>query len=175
MCILKSFGIDAEKLPPQKRGESKPEQFAEHVTEIARESSEGKVELSATIVRGNMTYEEFLSTLREGLGNDNLRISCNYLRGALTGWERYYPTYLIMGMFSGHFSPILGIIENDDEAEGSEKKKQDNNPLVGIFDTNHKYSGAYLVPARELYAAVCAVDVMAKKGRARALVLVEKK
>jgi len=171
MCTLKSFGIPYEKLPPPKHGESKPEEFAEHIAQIAGEHN---VELSTTIVRGDVSYKEFLSALRGGLANDNVRIACNYLRSALTGFERYYPSFLIVGMYGGHFSPILGIIENDHDGKGSKRKDEmDDNPLVGIFDTNHKYNGAYLVPARRLYAAVHAVDVTANKERA--LVLVEKK
>ena len=173
MCILKSFGIPYEELPPQKSGESKPEEFAEHISRIAGEHN---VELSTAIVRGDVSYEEFLSALRGGLANDNVRIACNYLRSALTGFERYYPSFLIASMYGGHFSPIVGIIENDHQhydGKGKRRDEKDDNPLVGIFDTNHKYNGAYLVPARRLYAAVHAVDVTAKKERA--LVLVEKK
>lgn len=149
---------------------------------MAKEYSSDEIELSTKIVRGNeVSYEEFLTTLREGLANPNVRIGCNFLRSALTGFVSYYPTSFIIGLMGGHFSPILGIIENgsEDGKEGEEKKTEEGgnnengNPFVAIFDTNHKYGGAYLVPARRLYQAVKTVDLGSKKHRA--IISVEKK
>ncbi|KAL7526864.1 hypothetical protein ACHAXR_001685, partial [Thalassiosira sp. AJA248-18] len=177
-CILRSFGFSSGSLPPQNFGKSEPEAFCEHIAQMAKEHSEDNIELSTKIVRGSVSYEEFLSTLREGLANENVRIACNFLRSALTGFERYryHPTFCFMSVFSGHFSPILGIIEkfnvdgnNGKEGEEEEKTAENDNPLVAIFDTNHKYNGTYLVPARRLYA----IDVIGG-NTPRAIVLVEK-
>jgi hypothetical protein len=178
-CILKSLGYLSETLPPQHRGESKPESWCQHICQMAKDHSNDEFELSTTIVRGNVSYEDFLMTLREGLANENVRIACNFLRSALTGFEkvRWLPTHLFLAMFGGHFSPILGIIERDErEGEDEDEKKtegNDDNPFVAIWDTNAKYNGAYFVPARRLYEAVKAIDVSANKPRA--IVLVEKK
>ncbi|KAL9184665.1 hypothetical protein ACHAXT_012635 [Thalassiosira profunda] len=169
-CILRSFGLSNEKLPPQKPEPVNAEPWCGHIAQIARECSDDKVELSTKIVRGDVSYDEFVSALREGLAKENVRIACNYLRSALTGVDRYYPTHLLLGMYGGHFSPILGIVEGD----GSENAHEGNEyPFVAIFDTNAKYNGTYLVPARRLYEAVRSIDVMANTHRA--ILLVEKK
>jgi len=131
------------------------------------------VELSTTIISGDVGYDEFLLELRKGLANENVRIACNFLRSALMGFERirYIPFHMLMHLMSGHFSPILGLLErgeDDDREEGAS-----DNPFVAIFDTNHKYGGCYLVPARRLYQAVRAVDLSANTHRA--IILVEKK
>lgn len=135
---------------------------------MAKKHSNGKIQLSSSILRagGDVSYEEFVSTLRDGLANKNVRIACNFLRSALMGFEsvRYIPTHAILAIFAGHFSPILGIIENETESD---------NPYVAIFDTNVKYNGTYLVPARRLYDAVGTMDLSTNKRRA--IVLVEKK
>lgn len=176
-CILKSLGYPSNSIPDQKGGESKPELWCEHVKQIAKESNsqdddnEG-TQIETTIVRGSdVTYEEFLSTLRQGLNNPNCRLCCNYLRSALTGFEltglwKFHPFYFMIKLYGGHFSPILGMEEQDVEEEK-------DNPFIAIFDTNHKYNGAYFVPCRRLYDAVSSIDVGSKKSRA--IILVEKK
>ena len=40
-----------------------------------------------------------------------------------------------------------------------------DNPLIAVFDVNHKYGGAYLVPARRLYESIKAPDVMTGESR----------
>lgn len=167
-CVLRSFGLSGEKLPPQKQGETKPGKWCEHVTQMAKVQN---VELSTTIISGDVGYDEFLLELRKGLANDNVRIACNFLRSALMGFERirYIPFHMLMHLMSGHFSPILGLLERDYDGE----EGVSDNPFVAIFDTNHKYGGCYLVPARRLYQAVRAVDLSANTHRA--IILVEKK
>jgi hypothetical protein len=173
-CILKSLGYPSNSIPDQKGGESKPELWCEHVKQIAKESSDSgstTTEIETMIVRGSeVTYEEFLSTLRQGLDNPNCRICCNYLRSALTGFEltglwKFHPLFFMLKLYGGHFSPILGVVEQDDETEK-------DNPFVAIFDTNHKYDGSYLIPCRRLYDAVSSIDVGSQ--RSRAIILVEK-
>ena len=70
------------------------------------------------------------------------RVAINYLRPALFGFKRpkWLPFHFIIGLFGGHFSPVIGVLDNDDDKD---------NPLVGIFDVNHTYGGAYLVPAKK--------------------------
>jgi len=173
-CILKSLGYPSNSIPDQKGGESKPDLWCEHVKQIANESTHDAdgMEIETTIVRGSdVTYEEFLSTLRQGLDNPNCRICCNYLRSALTGFEltglwKFHPLFFVLKLYGGHFSPILGMVEQDD-------KEEKDNPFIAIFDTNHKYNGAYFVPCRRLYDAVSSIDVGSKKSRA--IILVEKK
>lgn len=175
-CILKSLGYPSNSIPDQKGGESKPELWCEHVKQIAKESSSHDdnedTQIETTVVRGSdVTYEEFLSTLTQGLNNPNCRISCNYLRSALTGFEltglwKFHPLFFMIKLYGGHFSPILGMVEQDVEEEK-------DNPFIAIFDTNHKYNGTYFVPCRRLYEAVSSIDVGSKKSRA--IILVEKK
>ena len=173
-CILKSLGYPSDSIPDQKSGESKPDLWCKHVKQITEESSHGddETEIVTTIVHGSeVTYEQFLSTLREALSNPNCRVCCNYLRSALTGFElaglwKFHPLFVVIKLYGGHFSPILGMVEQDEEAE------QDN-PFIAIFDTNHKYNGAYFIPCRRLYEAVSSIDIGSKKSRA--IILVEKK
>jgi hypothetical protein len=105
------------------------------------------------------------------------------------GFERvrYVPIYMVAALFFGHFSPIIGIIErndnggggiinNTDEYEGiinNTDEYDDDYPFVAIFDTNHKYGGVYLTPARKLYNSVKAIDVSSNTHRA--IVFVERK
>jgi hypothetical protein len=139
--------------------------------------------LSTRIVRpgddendGGVGYDEFVSTLRNGLANKNVRVACNFLRSALMGFEgklgRYVPSRLIISLFGGHFSPILGIIDGEDDDIRMNGREYDDYPYVAIFDTNHKYNGVYFAPARRLYDAVKTIDVGSKKHRA--IIMVEK-
>ena len=128
--------------------------------------------LSTTIVRpaekGGGGYGEFLRSLRR-VHDPRCRVAVNYLRPALCGFQRpfWLPAHLLLGLFGGHFSPVVGIIEREGRTEDSAF----DDPLVAIFDVNHRYNGLYLVPASMLYEAVSAVD--ATSGRCRALVVVE--
>lgn len=118
LCILRSFGLSADILPPQKRGETKPEKWCTHISQIAKETDEN-MNLETTIIKGDVSYDEFVTQLKNGLANDNVRVACNFLRSVLMGFEkvRYVPTHMIISLLGGHFSPILGIVEhycNDD-------------------------------------------------------------
>ena len=169
LCILRSFGLSSDMLPPQKRGETKPEKWCTHITQIAKEIDE-KMNLETTIIKGDVSYDEFVTQLKDGLANDNVRIACNFLRSALMGFEkaRYIPTHLILSLLGGHFSPILGIVEHISNDEQQSKVE-----YLAIFDTNHKYGGVYFVPVKRLYESVKTVDLGSNKHRA--IILVEKK
>ncbi|KAL7432094.1 hypothetical protein ACHAXH_002089 [Discostella pseudostelligera] len=179
-CILRSLGFSNTILPPQQRGESKPIPWCTHITQIANESSNGTITLSTQIVEGNVSYDEFVSKLRNGLSNPNVRIACNFLRSVLMGFEkiRYIPINLMFSLMGGHFSPIIGMIDQpqpeDDSTTSTTIPEEvgDDYPLVAIFDTNHKYNGVYFVPARRLYEAVNTVDLF--NNSHRAIILVEK-
>jgi len=178
-CILRSFGLSPESIPAQKNGETKPGPWCEHVCQMAKEATEGNMELETTIVGGDVDYYKFLETLRETAKEpEKSRIAVNFLRPALTGFSgfRFFPMNFILGLLGGHFSPVLGLIENDtvDQPSSSIREKIDgDNPLVAIWDTNHKYGGAYFVPAKRLYESVKALDLSSNKNRA--LIVVKKK
>ena len=90
----------------------------------------------------------------------------NYLRSALVGWKRgafiFIPVNSILSLISGHFSPVVGMIEKD-EANGIEED------LIGVFDVNAEF-GAYLVPARMLYGSIHVHDLTTGKSRAMVIV-----
>jgi hypothetical protein len=87
------------------------------------------------------------------------RLSANFLRSALFGYAspKWNAMSLLLTLFGGHFSPILGCF------------KHNNEDVVAIFDVNHKY-GLYFVPADRVYDAVTTRDI---HGPCRALVLTE--
>ncbi len=146
---------------------------------MAKEATDGKMELETTIVGGDVEYEKFLEILRETTKrNEKCRIAANFLRPALTGFPglRFLPMNCILGLLGGHFSPVLGLIEREtvDQMDSTISEKiEGDNPLVAIWDTNHKYGGAYFVPARRLYQSVHALDLSSNKNRA--LIVAEKK
>jgi hypothetical protein len=163
-CVLKSLGYT--DIREQHHGESKPQPWCEHASEMASKSSHGtSYELETKIVEGSVSYDDFLETLRDGLANKDCRIACNFLRPALTGFPgwRIFPMNFLIGLMGGHFSPILGILDVPEV----------DSPLVAVWDTNHKYNGAYFVTAKKLYNAVHSIDLSAKKHRA--LIVVTKK
>ncbi|KAL7461475.1 hypothetical protein ACHAXS_001896, partial [Conticribra weissflogii] len=178
-CILRSFGLSPDSIPAQKNGESKPDRWCEHIRKMAKEATDGKMELETTIVGGDVEYEKFLEILRETTErHEKCRIAANFLRPALTGFSgfRFLPMNFILGLLGGHFSPVLGLIEREtlDQMDSIIKEKiEGDNPLVAIWDTNHKYGGAYFVPARRLYQSVHALDLSSNKNRA--LIVAEKK
>lgn len=165
-CILKSLGSKTDELPPEMRGESKPDKFCSHLEELAVK----RLNVTTEIVSGSVDFNTFVTTLRQvndydGKDNNNVncRIAINYLRAALFGFAFpwFFPTNLIIGLFGGHFSPVVAVLERHDHP---------NDPLVTVFDVNHNYRGAYLVPASRLYQACHAMDVTS--GQHRAVIVV---
>ena len=63
---------------------------------------------------------------------------------------------IIQGFFGGHFSPIVGYLEDEN--------------LVAVFDVNHEYS-IYLVDPRRLYDSVATHDITS--GESRGYVVME--
>ena len=113
---------------------------------------------------GSCSYSEFLSAVKRGLEDPSCRVVLNYLRPVLFGFAApwWSPTNMCLALLGGHFSPIVGMVE-------TEEYKGDN-PLIGVFDVNHKYGGAYLVPARVIFRSVQLVDITSQRPRAMILV-----
>eukprot|EP00568_Trieres_chinensis_P005169 CAMPEP_0183300146 /NCGR_PEP_ID=MMETSP0160_2-20130417/6669_1 /TAXON_ID=2839 ORGANISM="Odontella Sinensis, Strain Grunow 1884" /NCGR_SAMPLE_ID=MMETSP0160_2 /ASSEMBLY_ACC=CAM_ASM_000250 /LENGTH=312 /DNA_ID=CAMNT_0025462515 /DNA_START=66 /DNA_END=1004 /DNA_ORIENTATION=- len=163
-CVLKSMGdFPAILLPEQRAAPSDARKWCSSLQNVLE--GQDKVRVRTEVVNGDAGYGEFLSVLRRS-NHPNCRIVVNYLRGALFGFPfpAWSPNSILLGLFGGHFSPIVGVL---DEEEGRQK----DDPLVGVFDVNHKYGGVYLIPATRLYSAVNTVDI--SSGRSRALVLIE--
>ena len=146
--------------------DSSPEKFCESMQKAAN-YGERKELLKTEIVWGDVSYMEFVNVIRKTLDNPDFRLAVNYLRGPLFGFRRpkWMPLHIMFGMLIGHFSPIVGVLERDEAM---------NDPLVAIFDVNHNYGGAYLVPATILYESVRAMDVFSMKRRALILAEVKK-
>lgn len=166
--ILQSFGgavLPSHLVPPVQRGETKPEKWCEDVQQLVQDS-EDQVRMETDIVRGDVPYTEFLRTLERIETSPNDRVALNYLRPVLFGfaWPKYFITNFILGVFGGHFSPVVGIIR--------ENQPKDN-PLIGVFDVNHKYNGAYFVPAQTLHESVKAKDLGNSKSRALVVVTIK--
>lgn len=164
-CLLKSFSIPHNTLPDAGTDAS-PETFCKSMQNAAN-SNKTKPLLKTQIIRGDVTYMEFVNIIRKTLDNPNFRLAVNYLRGPLFGFQRpkWMPMHIMHGMLIGHFSPIVGILERDEATD---------DPLVAIFDVNHNYGGAYLVPATKLYESIRAMDVFSMKHRALILAEVKK-
>jgi hypothetical protein len=139
--------------------------------QVVVDSGNDEYYIETTIVYGsNVTYSQFKTILQTALSNPNVRIACNYLRSALTGFEldglwKYHPLLILLKLYGGHFSPILGMLDatnrsDDDHQSGDEEKKKEEDgnedegegaddndgPFVAIWDTNARYGGDTLYP-----------------------------
>ncbi|RHY87295.1 hypothetical protein DYB35_002710 [Aphanomyces astaci] len=142
--VLKSIkSVDAKDIPEAKRGPSVPEKYAAKIDAIGHTVS--------TVVFGSDGYIAFVEALK--LANDpNYRVALNFLRSPVFGINRpsFAPHNLLMALAGGHFSNIVGYLEDED--------------LVAVFDVNHTY-GPYLVESRRLFDAVNAHDFQSGKTR----------
>jgi len=179
-CTLKSFpSFPHHKLPPQRSESGDPNKWKGlNAWEIDEDNDSYKLQNESSALEkdavkssshmevfpGSCAYSEFLSAIKRGLEDPNCRIVLNYLRPVLFGFAMpwWLPSNLFLALVGGHFSPIIGVIE-------TEKYKGDN-PLIGVFDVNHRYGGAYLVPAKSLYRSVQTMDVSSQKPRAITLI-----
>ena len=156
-CILKSFDTyPTHLLPPITRKGSNPEQWCLSIQELVQENHNNDIPCIHTkIVRGDASYESFLEAIRK-VNDERCRVAINFLRPALFGFHqpRWIPVHFLFGLFTGHFSPVLGILESERP-----------HPLVAVFDVNHRY-GTYLVPAPRLYQSVKAMDITTHQSRA---------
>jgi len=159
-CVLKSFDCyPLDMLPPQVSGPSHPEKWCSAIKELADKKHEAMPSFHTEITSGDEPYESFLASLRK-VNDDKYRVVVNFLRPVLFGFKNpwWHPTHLVFGLFGGHFSPVIGILET--------KEYGSDNPLVAIFDVNHSYGGTYLVPAKRLYQSVRAKDIATHNSRA---------
>jgi hypothetical protein len=164
-CILKSFDdYPTHVLPPAKRGPSDPAKWCQAIRDLAEEKHETHVpKMHTDVIRGSVDYETFLASIRK-VNDPKSRVAINFLRPALFGFLKpwWIPIHYFFGIFAGHFSPVIGILENDGP-----------DPLVAVFDVNHRY-GCYLVPAPRLYESVKAKDIMTHESRAIIIVSEDK-
>mmetsp|Transcript_17260 Transcript_17260/g.31269 ORF Transcript_17260/g.31269 Transcript_17260/m.31269 type:complete len:274 (+) Transcript_17260:90-911(+) len=152
--LLKSIpGFSTEKLPcsSKRGGPSTAEEFSSSLsaisgyrTKVVHGSSEG--------------YEVFRQALCQSNEPEKYRVAVNFLRSSLMGfgYPVWLPSNILLAFVGGHFSPVLGYLEEEN--------------LVAIFDTNHKY-GFYLCDAKRLFDAVNTVDVT--NGSKRGLIIMD--
>ncbi|KAG9410411.1 hypothetical protein AC1031_018449 [Aphanomyces cochlioides] len=109
----------------------------------------------STIVYGSEGYAAFLEAIKLA-NNPQYRVALNFLHAALfsMGGHKYLPHVALGAILGGHFSNIVGYLEDVD--------------MVAVFDVNEDF-GPYLVDSKRLYSAVRASDV--QSGRTRALIV----
>ena len=151
--LLKSIpGFPTEKVPcPKKGGPSTAGEFSYSLsaisgyrTKVVHGSSEG--------------YEAFRRVLCQSNEPERYRVAVNFLRSSLMGFGNpvWMPSNWILAFVGGHFSPVIGYLEDE--------------KLVAIFDTNHKY-GFYLCDDKRLFNAVNTVDVT--NGSTRGMIVMD--
>lgn len=143
-CLLKSIpGVTDIPQFPANGGPKSAHEFANAL--YARG-------LAVTTIYGDEGFGTFQKAL-ERCNDPNVRLAVNFLRGALFGIPapKWLPFSWLLGFVSGHFSPIIGYLKEEQQ--------------VVVFDVNHKY-GLFLVDAKRMYDAVNTVDIMSNKTRA---------
>eukprot|EP00979_Chaetoceros_neogracilis_P007785 scaffold1674_cov284-Chaetoceros_neogracile.AAC.3 len=164
--ILKSFpSFPKDLIPKPSGGATNPKKWSKVIHDLADERYCKMPPIKTKVISGDLCYEKFMKAIIDSLKDPSCRIALNFLRPALVGFRSpiYIPAFFMLSLVSGHFSPILGMFEEDKE-EGREC-------MIGVFDVNHKFGGAYLVPSRMLYESVKAQDLTT--GRSRALVILK--
>jgi hypothetical protein len=143
--ILKSIpGMNLNDLPAARPGPATAEIFAASIDQF----SQGRT--ISRVVLGSEGYPEFRKALLLA-NNPSYRVALNFLRSPLFGIKRFLPFDFIMGIRGGHFSVIVGYLENQD--------------LVAVFDVNHAY-GPFLVNSKRLFDAVNSIDMSSNQTRA---------
>ncbi|OQR99660.1 hypothetical protein THRCLA_21800 [Thraustotheca clavata] len=143
--ILKSLPqYPADHLPPATMGAATAKQFAKLLDERSHSRTTSKV------VYGDEGFDAFYEAIK--LSNDTeYRVTVNFLHATLSGTgSLWLPWNFLFGIVSGHFSVVLGYLEDED--------------LVAVFDVNSSY-GPYLVETRRLYESVAAQDISSNKSR----------
>ena len=178
-CALASYSsVPRECLPEVTNQPVQPESFCSILKDTLSKSSQispnnlgsskdtnSIPNIEGEVVSGRVPYSTFLRSIRR-VRNDSERVVVNFHRGVLFGYNKktwWSPGHHIMTTLFGHFSPVIAVLETESA----------DNPLVAIFDVNHKYGGTYLVPARRMYEAIHAPDVTT--GRSRAMVVLTNK
>ena len=65
--------------------------------------------------------------------------------------------------------PLKNYDKQEHKQEQGREQGRERECMIGVFDVNHKYGGAYLVPSKILYESVKAHDLMT--GQSRAIVI----
>ncbi len=154
-CILKSIpNMSYENIPPVKGGASIPTIVKNNIDNATNGLTK------TTIVYGSDGYDAFRQVLKKA-NDPRFRVGANFLRSPLFGYISpwFVPFHFILGLFGGHFSPIIGYLEDED--------------LVAIFDVNHTYGGIYLVESQRLFGAIDTIDLSVKNKITRALLVTE--
>lgn len=116
--------------------------------------------MTSTVTEGSVSYSDFLVELKKA-NDPKYRVVANFLRPALFGFQSptFIPKNILLGLLGGHFSPVLGVFEQN------VPNTEDNAPLVAIFDLNSDY-GLFFCSSKRLYLAVRAADITTAKSRA---------
>jgi hypothetical protein len=149
--ILKSFpSFPQDLIPPQSGGASHPSKWSKVIHDLAEEHDCKMPNIETTIISGDIPYKVFMEEIRNALDDPGCRIALNYLRPALVGFRSpaYIPVFWMLSLMSGHFSPIIGIIDvegngqehqREREREQEQEQEQERERMIGVFDVNHKY------------------------------------
>jgi hypothetical protein len=152
-CVLKSIpSVGAHEIPPVCGGPASADAYSTGLDAAVP----GKVRSS--VVAGEEGYSAFMSALKKVNNPGKYRVSVNFLRPALFGppAPRLLPSSLLLALFGGHHSPVMGYLEQED--------------VVGVFDVNHRY-GILLLSSRQLFEAVDTFDILS--GAKRAIIITE--
>jgi hypothetical protein len=163
--ILRSFpNFPKDLVPEPYGGSSDPRKWSKVIHDLADEHHAKMPPIKTRIIPGDISYDEFVEEIRVALSDTNCRIALNYLRPVLVGFKtpRFFPANFMLSLMSGHFSPIIGMVDDDKDGNGC---------LIAVFDVNHIFGGTYLVPSKLLYESVKAHDLMT--GCSRALVVIK--
>lgn len=162
--ILKSFpNFPNDLIPQASGGPCDPKTWSKLIHDLAEEHHTKMPKIQTRIIPGDIPYANFMEEIKVALNDPSSRIALNYLRPALVGFKtpKILPANFVLSLMSGHFSPIIGMLN----------ESEDSDCLIAVFDVNHTYGGTYLVPSRMLYESVKAHDLMT--GRSRALVIIK--
>jgi hypothetical protein len=103
--VLKSIpGIPAGRFPEMKSGGTIPDQVVQKIDSCGRTKSR--------TINGNDGFEAFFNVIKLA-NNTKYRISVNFLRSSLFGLPKpaFLPHNILLGLFGGHFSPVVGYNE----------------------------------------------------------------
>lgn len=152
-CILKSLvsagKLSEDKVPETSSGPMTATRFANLIDQVSNGA------LKSHLVLGSEGYDAFLQAIKLA-NNPEYRIALNFLRSPIFGTQGSValPVNFMKTFFGGHFSPIVGYLEDRD--------------LVAVFDVNHNY-GLFFVDSKRLYDAVNTYDL--QSGVCRALIV----
>jgi len=154
-CVLKSIPqLPSSNIPPVQGGPSVPKIVSANLDK----AGDGLIRTSITY--GDAGYEAFLEAMKKS--NDvRYRVAVNFLRSPLFSYKFpwFVPFHFLLGLFGGHFSPVVGYLEEED--------------LVAIFDVNHSYEGVYFIESKRLFDAVNTADLTIQPRTTRGVVVTE--